>query len=81
MTDERTELQRDHDALIRIETLMREFMQKLDKHIESYGKEAMNIKRSIDAAHRRIDWMVTGGLISIIAFFASITTFFLKFGK
>lgn len=68
----------DHDLLVRVETIV-----KLNSESNVQFREQIMTKqeitaKSISAAHRRIDWLMVGGFVTILSGVISVAAFFLK---
>jgi len=56
----------DHDLLIRIESKMDGLNHTFIDHVSDAGGRFKELENRVGAAHRRIDWLLISGILSII---------------
>ena len=84
MTDEQferligsiTQRQEDHDLLVEINTIVRLNHDSYEKDKVEVVEKVGIVKRIADAAHKRIDYIYTGVMVSVGGLILSVIAFF-----
>lgn len=58
--------QSDHDILIEVRTGIKFMQDNYVKHCEDNAVKFSLIEKAVGAAHRRIDWLLVSGILTII---------------
>lgn len=56
----------DHDLLITISTKLDILSEQFEKHLREDFSRIAILEKDIKAAHRRMDWLTTAGIMSIV---------------
>ena len=70
----------DHDLLVGIAKTVELNLKNYDEFKSEIIKKNGTLEKAISAAHRRIDWLMVGGFVTIITGFVAAATFFMKTG-
>jgi hypothetical protein len=70
----------DHDLLIEISTKLDMFIEQCEKRCASTDKALNGVRGNVKDAHKRIDGLQIGGILTILLFIASIVFFKLTNG-
>jgi len=62
----------DHDLLIEISTLVRVNNDQFTTHLEDCAVKFGDVNGKVTAAHRRIDWLLVSGVLTVSLFIASM---------
>lgn len=68
----------DHDILVEMKTLLKSHIDKYDADKEVSTKTFEKHSNAISALHRRVDYLVLGGFVSMIALLISALVVFFK---
>ena len=85
MTDEQfeklmlvvTQRQTDHDLLVEINTVVRLNHERYEAEKIDTGKKISLVERATEAAHKRLDFIYTGVMVSIGGIILTVITFFI----
>ena len=72
-----TQRQTDHDLLVEINTVVRLNHESYEKEKVDTAEKIGVAKKAADAAHRRIDYIFTGVMVSVGGLVLSVIVFFI----
>ena len=67
----------DHDLLIEIRTLVKVQQDQFIVHVKDEAERIGQVKASSDAAHRRMDSLMIGGILVVLIAVASLVARFI----